>query len=175
VIRRVMMVNDVSVRNLIPAELANGFGFFHGKLSTAFSPEAVTFDELGAAWQDGKLQLALANSDQWRDVGAAQCWSRHDVLLSPVHRARGEDPAPRRRRNRSGTVSNKLNGGPGKPVNQGGAGYTYLAEARTIETILEGEAKTPYLKFLVRFEMLHGKSESIFGAIDQKVLIYKRS
>ena len=77
----------------------------------------------------------------------------------------------------SGTVSNKLDGGPGKPVAQGGAGYTCLAELRTVETLLEGKPKTPFLRFgdRVRIEMLDEAGQSIFGAIDQQVVRYVKA
>jgi fumarylacetoacetate (FAA) hydrolase len=177
-IRLLMLVNDVSLRNLIPAELAKGFGFFHGKPSTAFSPVAVTPDELGPAWRDGKVHLPL------------QAWLNGKLLGRPNA---GIDmtfsfpqlvahAAKTRRLGAgtivgSGTVSNKLDGGPGKPIEEGGAGYTCLAELRTVETLRQGGPKTPFLKFgdRVRIEMLDERGRSIFGAIDQQVVRYEKT
>ena len=174
-IRLVMLVNDVSLRNLIPAELAKGFGFFHGKPSTAFSPVAVTPDELGSAWRDGKVHLPLLASINGKllgkpNAGIDMTFSFPQLIAHAAktrHLAAGSIVG-------SGTVSNKGEGGPGKPVEQGGAGYTCLAELRTIETILEGKPKTPFLAFgdRVRLEMMDERGQSIFGAIDQQVLQY---
>jgi fumarylacetoacetate (FAA) hydrolase len=172
-----MLVNDVSLRQLIPAELAKGFGFFHGKPSTAFSPVAVTPKELGPAWRDGKVHLPLLASINGRllgrpNAGVDMTFSFPELI---VHAART------RRLGAgsiigSGTVSNKEAGGPGKPVEQGGAGYTCLAELRTVETLLGGTPKTPFLRFgdRVRIEMLDVAGRSIFGAIDQQVAQYAR-
>jgi fumarylacetoacetate (FAA) hydrolase len=175
-IRLLMLVNDVSLRNLIPAELAKGFGFFHGKPSTAFSPVAATPDELGPAWQGGKVHLPLHASINDTPLGRPNAgrdmtFSFPDLI---AHAART------RRLGAgciigSGTVSNKDGDSPGKPVEQGGAGYTCLAEVRTVETILEGKPKTPFLQFgdRVRIEMLDATGRSIFGAIEQQVVRYK--
>lgn len=170
-----MLVNDVSLRNLIPGELAKGFGFFHGKPSTAFSPVAVTPDELGGAWSDGKLHLPLLASINGRLLGRPN--AGQDMTFSfPALLAHA---ATTRRLGAgtvvgSGTISNRLEGGPGKPVELGGVGYSCLAELRTVETILHGEPKTPFLKFgdRVRIEMLDAAGRSIFGAIDQQVVRY---
>jgi fumarylacetoacetate (FAA) hydrolase len=172
-----MLVNDVSLRNLIPGELAKGFGFFHGKPSTAFSPVAVTPDELGSAWDGGRVHLPLMASINGRLLGRPN--AGQDMTFSfPALIAH----AARTRRLGagtivgSGTVSNRLAGGPGKPVTQGGVGYTCLAELRTVETILEGEARTPFLKFgdRVRIEMPDAAGRSIFGAIYQEVARHTR-
>jgi fumarylacetoacetate (FAA) hydrolase len=173
----VTLANDVSLRNLIPAELAKGFGFFHGKPSTAFSPVAVTPDELGPAWRDGKVHLPLLAAVNGRLLGKPNAGI--DMTFSfPQLIAHA---AKTRRLGTgsiigSGTISNRLAGGPGKPVEQGGVGYTCLAELRTVETILEGEPKTPFLEFgdRVRIEMLDAGGRSIFGAIDQQVQRYTR-
>jgi fumarylacetoacetate (FAA) hydrolase len=172
-----MLVNDVSLRNLIPSELAKGFGFFHGKPSTAFSPVAVTPDELGAAWRDGKLNLPLRASVNGKLLGRPNAGQdmtfSFPQLISHAAKTRklGAGTIVG-----SGTISNRLSGGPGKPVEQGGVGYTCLAELRTVETILEGEPKTPFLKFgdRVQIEMLDGQGRSIFGAIDQVVVGYSK-
>ena len=137
-----MLVNDVSLRNLIPAELAKGFGFFHGKPSTAFSPVAVTPDELGPAWQGGKVHLPLLASINGKPLGRPNAgrdmtFSFPDLIAHAARTRRlGAGSIIG-----SGTVSNKDGDGPGKPVDQGGAGYTCLAEVRTVETILEGKPK----------------------------------
>src|SRR5262249_45391207 len=144
----IMLVNDVSLRNLIPAELSKGFGFFHGKPSTAFSPVAVTPDELGRAWDGGRAHRPLLASINGKLLGRPA--ARRDMTFSfPPLIAHA---AKTRRLGAgtiigSGTVSNKLDGGPGKPVDQGGAGYTCLAELRTVETLCEGKPRTPFLKF----------------------------
>jgi len=174
-IQLLMLVNDVSLRNLIPPELAKGFGFFHGKPSTAFSPVAVTPDELGSAWREGKLHLPLQASINGKLLGRPNAGV--DMTFSfPQLIAHA---AKTRRLGAgcivgSGTVSNKLDGGPGKHVDEGGAGYTCLAEVRTVETILEGKPRTPFLRFgdRVRIEMLDEVGRSIFGAIDQQVIQY---
>jgi fumarylacetoacetate (FAA) hydrolase len=176
-IRLLMLVNDVSLRNLIPAELAKGFGFFHGKPSTAFSSVAVTPDELGPAWRDGKVHLPLLASVNGKllgrpDAGVDMTFSFPQLIAHAAKTRRlGAGTILG-----SGTVSNKGDGGPGKPVDQGGAGYTCLAEVRTVETILEGKPNTPFLKFgdRVRLEMLDQSGRSIFGAIEQEVVRYIR-
>jgi len=176
-IRLVMLVNDVSLRNLIPAELAKGFGFFHGKPSTAFSPVAVTPDELGPAWREGKVHLALLASINGRllgrpDAGCDMTFSFPDLIAHAARTRRlGAGSIIG-----SGTVSNKLGEGPGKPVDQGGAGYTCLAEVRTVETILEGKPKTPFLQFgdRVAIDMRDAAGRSIFGAIEQEVVRYAK-
>jgi fumarylacetoacetate (FAA) hydrolase len=176
-IRLLMLVNDVSLRNLIPAELAKGFGFFHGKPSTAFSPVAVTPDELGPAWQGGKVHLPLLASINGKllgrpNAGRDMTFSFPDLI---AHAARTRSLGAGSIIG-SGTVSNKDGDGPGKPVEQGGAGYTCLAEVRTVETILEGKPKTPFLQFgdRVRIEMLDTAGRSIFGAIEQQVVRYAK-
>ncbi len=176
-IRLLMLVNDVSLRNLIPGELVKGFGFFHGKPSTAFSPVAVTPDELGPAWRDGKLRLPLLASINGKLLGKPD--AGQDMTFSfPALLAHA---AKTRRLGAgtivgSGTISNRLEGGPGKPIEAGGVGYSCLAELRSLETILHGEPKTPFLKFgdRVRIEMLDAEGRSIFGAIDQPVVRYSR-
>jgi fumarylacetoacetate (FAA) hydrolase len=174
-VRLLMLVNDVSLRNLIPAELAKGFGFFHGKPSTAFAPVAVTADELGSAWRDGKVHLPLLAEVNGEllgkpNAGVDMTFSFHQLIAHAAKTRRlsaGSIVG-------SGTVSNKGANGPGMPVDQGGAGYTCLAEVRTVETILEGKPKTPFLKFgdRVRLEMLDEAGRSIFGAIEQEIVKY---
>jgi fumarylacetoacetate (FAA) hydrolase len=171
-IKLVMLVNDVSLRGLIPAELAKGFGFFQSKPSSAFSPVAVTPAGLGDAWDGGKLHLPLLsflNGDPFGRPNAGQDMT-FDFPTLIAHAART------RRLGAgtiigSGTVSNKLDGGPGRPVADGGAGYSCIAEIRMIETIESGEAKTPFLRYgdRVRIKMEDAENRSIFGEIDNEV------
>lgn len=171
-IRLVMLVNDVSLRGLIPAELAKGFGFFHSKPSSAFSPVAVTLDELGSAWRDGKLHLPLLVALNGEPFGKANAGidMTFDFPQLIAHAAKTR-PLAAGTIIGSGTVSNKLDGGPGKPVSEGGMGYSCIAEIRTIETIQSGAPKTPFMKFgdTVRIEMKDMAGQSIFGAIKQSV------
>jgi fumarylacetoacetate (FAA) hydrolase len=176
-IRLVMLVNDVSLRGLIPAELAKGFGFFQSKPSSAFSPCAVTPDALGEAWDGGKLHLALLVRLNGKDFGRANAGvdMTFDFGQLIAHAAKTR-PLCAGTIIGSGTVSNKLDGGPGKPVSEGGAGYSCIAELRVIETIASGAPKTPFLKFgdKVEIEMLDAKGHSIFGRIDQTLVRYAR-
>lgn len=169
----VLLVNDVSLRELIPAELAKGFGFFQSKPSSAFSPVAVTPDELGAAWDGGRLHRPLLVSLNGALFGRADA-GRDMIFDFPaliVHAAKT------RRLSAgtiigSGTVSNKgADGGPGRKIGDGGVGYSCLAEARMVERILDGASKTPFMKFgdEVRIEMKDEEGHSIFGAIEQRV------
>ncbi len=130
-IRLVMLANDVSLRGLIPAELAKGFGFFQSKPSTAFSPVAVTPDELGEAWDGGKLHLPLLVSLNGQPFGRANAGidMTFDFGQLIAHAARTR-PLAAGSIIGSGTVSNRLDGGPGKPVAEGGAGYSCIAEIR---------------------------------------------
>jgi fumarylacetoacetate (FAA) hydrolase len=174
-IRLVMLVNDVSLRNLIPAELAKGFGFFQSKPSSAFSPVAVTPDELGDAWDGGKVHLPLLVELNGKPFGKANAGidMTFDFPTIVAHAAKTR-PLQAGAVIGSGTVSNKLEGGPGKPVAEGGAGYSCIAEMRTIETIEKGAPRTPFMKFgdTVRIEMKDKAGHSIFGAIEQKVERY---
>ena len=176
-IRLVMLVNDVSLRGLIPAELAKGFGFFQSKPSSAFSPCAVTPDALGEAWKDGKLHLPLLVSLNGEPFGKADAGVDMTFNFGQLiaHAAKTR-PLGAGAIVGSGTVSNKLNGEPGKPIVEGGAGYSCIAEIRMIETITTGAAKTPFMKFgdRVEIEMLDDKGRSIFGRIDQTLQRYKR-
>jgi len=171
-IQLVMIVNDVSLRGLIPAELGKGFGFFQSKPSSAFSPVAVTPDELGDAWKDGKLHLPLSVDLNGAPFGRAHAGvdMTFDFGQLIAHAAKSRNLGAGTIIG-SGTVSNKLDGGPGKPVSEGGVGYSCIAEIRMIETINDGQAKTPFMKFgdTVRIEMLDAEGHSIFGAIEQTV------
>jgi fumarylacetoacetate (FAA) hydrolase len=176
-IRLVMLVNDVSLRGLIPAELAKGFGFFQSKPSSAFSPVAVTPEELGDAWDGGKLHLPLLVDLNGKPFGRADAGvdMTFDFPTLVAHAAKTR-PLAAGSIIGSGTVSNKLDGGPGKPVSAGGVGYSCIAEIRTIETIETGAAKTPFMRFgdTVRIEMKDKKGHSIFGAIEQAVTKYEK-
>ncbi|MCZ6798463.1 MAG: fumarylacetoacetate hydrolase family protein [Gammaproteobacteria bacterium] len=171
-IRLVMLVNDVSLRGLIPGELAKGFGFFQSKPSSAFSPVCVTPDVLGDAWRDGKLHLPLRsiyNGEVFGtpDAGVDMTFNFAELI---AHAAKSR-PLATGCIIGSGTVSNKLDNGWGRPVAQGGVGYSCIAELRMIETIEQGTAKTNFMKFgdTIRIEMLDQDDNSIFGAIDQRV------
>jgi fumarylacetoacetate (FAA) hydrolase len=171
-IRLVMLVNDVSLRGLIPGELAKGFGFFQSKPSSAFSPVCVTPDVLGDAWRDGKLHLPLRsiyNGEVFGtpDAGVDMTFNFAELI---AHAAKSR-PLATGCIIGSGTVSNKLDNGWGRPVAQGGVGYSCIAELRMIETIELGTAKTNFMKFgdTIRIEMLDQDDNSIFGAIDQRV------
>ncbi len=174
-IKLVMLVNDVSLRNLIPTELGKGFGFFQSKPSSAFSPVAVTPDELGGAWKFGKLHMPLLsflNEDPFGrpDAGIDMTFDFGQLI---AHAARTR-PLGAGTIIGSGTVSNKLDGGPGRPIEDGGVGYSCIAEIRMIETIESGKPQTEFLKFgdRVRIEMRDADGLSIFGAIDHEVKQY---
>lgn len=175
-IRLVMLTNDVSLRGLIPGELAKGFGFFQSKPSSAFSPVAVTPDELGSAWKDSKLRLPLHVDLNGEAFGRANAGvdMTFDFAALIAHAARTR-PLAAGTIIGSGTVSNKLDNGPGKPIAEGGAGYSCLAEIRMIETINDGAPKTPFLRAgdTVRIEMRNQSNRSIFGAIEQTVKSFK--
>ncbi|PWW04173.1 fumarylacetoacetate (FAA) hydrolase [Hoeflea marina] len=172
-IKLVMLVNDVSLRGLIPGELAKGFGFFQSKPSSAFSPVAVSPDELGEAWDGGKLSLPLSIDLNGQPFGRADAGTdmTFDFPRLIQHAARTR-PLIAGSIIGSGTVSNKgADGGPGKPVSEGGAGYSCIAELRMIETIDGGGPKTPFLKYgdTVRIAMKDADGRTIFGAIEQVV------
>jgi fumarylacetoacetate (FAA) hydrolase len=166
-IRLVTIVNDVSLRNLIPNELAKGFGFFQGKPATAFALVAVTPDELGAAWDGGKLALPLVSHVNETRLGAPNAGvdMNFDFPLLIAHAAKTRELEAGTIVG-SGTVSNR------DPA----AGSSCLAERRMIETIEKGAPETPFLKFgdRVRIEMLDADGRSIFGTIDQRVVPYRR-
>ena len=172
-IQLVMLCNDVSLRNLIPAELAKGFGFVQSKPASAFSPVAVSPDALGAAWADGKLSGPLLVELNGAEFGQADAGvdMTFDFGTLVAHAAKTRALAAGTIVG-SGTVSNRgADGGPGKPIAEGGLGYSCLAELRTVETILGGAAKTPFLlgDDTVRIEMHDATGHSIFGAIEQTV------
>lgn len=169
----VMLVNDITLRERVPSELAKGFGFFQSKPSSAFSPVAVTPDELGPAWDGVKVSLPLHVAINGAplghpDAGVDMTFNFAELI---AHAARTR-PLSAGTIIGSGTVSNRgADGGPGLPVSQGGLGYSCIAEQRTVEKLLTGEARTPFLKAgdTVRIEMLDKDRHPIFGAIEQTV------
>jgi fumarylacetoacetate (FAA) hydrolase len=172
-IRLVGIVNDVSLRNLIPAELAKGFGFLQSKPASAFSPVFVTPDELGAAWDGGKLLGTLKVDLNGQPFGRAETHvdMTFDFGVLIAHLAKTRDLEAGSIIG-SGTVSNRdAGGGPGKPIANGGLGYSCLAEVRMVETILSGKPETPFLKYgdTVRIWVDDATGHSIFGAIEQTV------
>ena len=173
-IRLVCLVNDVSLRNLIPSELAKGFGFFQSKPASALSPVAVTPDALGEAWRDGRLHrplLVTINDALFgkAEAGADMIFDFGTLIAHAAHtRSLGAGTIIG-----SGTVSNRdADGGPGRPVPDGGLGYSCIAEIRMVETIATGAPVTPFLKAgdSIRIEMKDGQGHSIFGAIEQQVV-----
>lgn len=174
-IRLVMLVNDVSLRNLIPNELAKGFGFYQSKPASAFSPVAVTPDELGDAWVDTKLHLPLRvtlNDQLFGKPNAGEDMTFSFAQLI-AHAAKTRELGAGSIVG-SGTVSNKQGNLHGSSIANGGVGYCCLAEVRMYETIEHGAPKTPFLRFgdSVRIEMLDVTGASIFGAIDHEVAHY---
>ena len=172
-IRLVGLVNDVSLRNLIPAELAKGFGFVQSKPASALSPVFVTPDALGDRWTDGKLHGTLSVDLNGAPFGRADAGVDmtfdFGTLIAHLAKTRALGAGSILG---SGTVSNRdADGGPGRPVAEGGLGYSCIAEVRTVETILRGKPETPFLRpgDVVRIEMLDEKHHSIFGAIEQVV------
>ncbi len=171
-VRLIMLVNDVSLRNLIPAELGKGFGFFQSKPSSAFSPVAVTPDELGDAWQDGKVHLPLSVDYNGEPFGRADAGidMTFDFGTLVAHAAKTRRLCAGTIIG-SGTVSNKMDDGPGKSISEGGVGYSCIAEIRVIETINKRVPSTDFMTYgsKVRIEMLDAHGKSIFGAIEQTV------
>jgi fumarylacetoacetate (FAA) hydrolase len=168
------LTNDVSLRNLIPGELAKGFGFFQSKPASAFSPVFVTPDSLGEWWKGGKLRRKLMVDLNGQPFGRAEAGEdmTFDFGTLVAHaaktRALGAGTIVG-----SGTVSNRdSDGGPGKPIAEGGVGYSCLAEIRTIETIKQGKPVTPFLKKgdKVRIWAEDDKHHPIFGVIEQTVV-----
>ena len=169
-IRLVMLANDVSLRNLIPAELAKGFGFLQSKPATAFSPVAVTLDELGDAWQRGRLNLTLQSTWNGRKVG--MCDAGEDMtfhfgqLIAHIAKTRNVRAGSIVG---SGTVSNKGVEKEGRM--EWPKGYSCIAEKRCIETIQDGKPATEFMRFgdSIRIEMKGLDGKSVFGAIDQEI------
>ena len=171
-VRLVMLVNDVSLRALIPGELAKGFGFFQSKPSSAFSPVCVTPDQLGDVCGEGKLSLPLLSHYNGElfgrpDAGIDMTFNFGELI---AHAAKTRALVAGTIIG-SGPVSNKLNDGPGKPIAEAGVGYSCIAELRMIETIQQGEPKTAFMDFgdSIKIEMFDRQKQSIFGQIEQQV------
>jgi fumarylacetoacetate (FAA) hydrolase len=161
-IRLLMLCNDVSLRNLIPDELAKGFGFFQSKPATAFSPFALTPDELGPAWKEGRVHLRVRSTLNGRVVGDTEAGEMHfsfPELIQHICKTRGFTAGTILG---SGTVSNA----------DRARGISCLAEQRMIETIEEGKPRTPFMKpgDTIEIEMLDAEGRSLFGRISQKVV-----
>jgi len=162
-VRLLMLVNDWSLRELIPAELAKGFGFLQGKPATAFGPVAVTPDELGEAWQGGRVHLALESRWNGRRVGLTEAGPEMSF-----HFGRLIAHVAKTRRLRAGSIV-----GSGTVSNRDGShGVSCIAELRAIETLQGGAPSTPFMQFgdTIRIEMLGRDGLSVFGAIDQRVV-----
>jgi len=174
-IRLLMLVNDVSLRNLIPAELGKGFGFLQSKPASAFSPVAVTPDELGVAWHDSKLHLPLLVQLNGKPFGrpnaGVDMTFNFAQLIAHVARTRELEAGSIIG---SGTVSNKQGGLHGSSIENGGVGYCCLAEIRMYEMIERGAPSTGFLKFgdRVSIEMRDAAGANIFGTIEQRVMRY---
>lgn len=173
-VRLLMLANDVSLRNLIPDELAKGFGFFQSKPATAFSPVAVTPDELGEAWQGGRLHLTVQSTWNGRKVGMCEAGPEMTFhfgqLIAHICKTRNVRAGSVVG---SGTISNR--GVEEKGQKTWPKGYSCIAEKRAIETIVDGKPSTAYMKFgdTIRIEMKGRDGHSIFGAIDQTVQAYQ--
>lgn len=172
-IRLVGLTNDVSLRNLIPGELAKGFGFYQSKPASAFSPVFVTPDALGNSWRDGKLHgtinVDLNDASFGRADAGIDMTFDFGTLIAHLAKTRALGAGTIVG---SGTVSNRdSNGGPGKPVRAGGLGYSCIAEMRMVETIETGAPATPFLKAGdgVRIWMDDARHHRIFGTIEQVV------
>ena len=170
-IRLLMLANDWSLRHLIPDELAKGFGFLQSKPATAFSPVAVTVDELGEAWQKGRLHLTLESSWNGRKVGRCEAgpemtfhFGQLIAHLCKTRNVRAGSIVG------SGTVSNRATEVNGKK--EWTKGYSCIAEKRAIETVVDGKPATDYMKYgdVIRIEMKGRDGESLFGAIEQTVV-----
>lgn len=175
-VRLIMLVNDVSLRGLIPQELGKGFGFMQSKPSSAFSPIAVTPDELGENWNDGKVTLPICVDLNNEPLGRADAGVDMTFNFGKlIEHAAKTRPLSAGTIIGSGTISNKgADGGPGKPITEGGLGYSCLAEERMVETILTGNPSTPFMQFgdNVKIWMEDKAGNSIFGMIDQDVEKY---
>jgi fumarylacetoacetate (FAA) hydrolase len=172
-VRLIGLVNDVSLRALIPGELAKGFGFVQSKPASHFSPVFVTPDELGESWSGGKLSHVLAVDLNGQAFGRAEageeCTFDFGTLIAHLAKTRRIGAGAIIG---SGTVSNRdPDGSPGRPCSEGGRGYSCIAEQRMIETIASGKPKTPFLQVgdVVRIEMKDAKGHTIFGAIENVV------
>jgi fumarylacetoacetate (FAA) hydrolase len=162
-VRLLMLVNDWSLRHLIPSELAKGFGFFQSKPATAFAPVAVTPDELGAAWSGGRVHLAVESIWNGQRVGLCEAGEEMTFHFGQLiaHMAKTRQVRAGSIVG-SGTVSNK----------DWSRGYSCIAEKRAIETIETGAPQTPFMQWgdTIRIEMRDAQGQSVFGAIEQRVV-----
>ena len=175
-IKLLMLVNDVSLRGLIPGELAKGFGFYQSKPASSFAPVAVTPDELGDSWFDSKVHLPLLthyNNELFGkpNAGVDMTFNFNELV---AHAARTRNLGAGTIIG-SGTVSNKQGTDHGSAIVHGGVGYSCIAEVRMIETIRDGQPSTAFMSHgdTVRIEMADNNGASIFGAIEQRVKIKK--
>ncbi|OMH33579.1 fumarylacetoacetate hydrolase family protein [Motiliproteus sp. MSK22-1] len=172
-IRLIMLVNDVSLRGLIPGELAKGFGFFQSKPASAFSPVAVTPDELGDAWKDSKVHLPLQVHLNDKLFGKPQAGvdMTFDFSQLVAHVAKTRELCAGSIVG-SGTVSNKQGDLFGSSIDNGGVGYCCLAEVRMYETIEQGKPKTAFMDYgdRVKIEMFDADGQSVFGSIENEVV-----
>jgi fumarylacetoacetate (FAA) hydrolase len=164
-IRLLMLVNDWSLRNLVPQELAKGFGFFQSKPATTFSPVAVTPDELGEAWHDAKVHLPI--HCYWNGLQVGRAEAGEDMVFSFAQLIAHATKTRRARAGSiigSGTISNK----------DASRGFSCVAEVRALEAIADGKSSTAFMKFgdRIRIEMLDKSGQSIFGAIEQEVVAH---
>ncbi|MFK8015398.1 MAG: fumarylacetoacetate hydrolase family protein [Gammaproteobacteria bacterium] len=175
-IKLVMLVNDVSLRGLIPNELGKGFGFVQGKATSSFSPVAVTPDELGDAWDNSTIDLPLLVDYNDKPFGKANVKTDMTFNMAELvaHAARTRHLCTGTIIG-SGTVSNKFDGGEGKKIEDGGVGYSCIAEIRMIEKIQTDSVTTPFMAFgdSVGIEMNDAQGASIFGRIQNSVVRYK--
>ncbi len=171
-VRLIMLANDVSLRGLIPGELEKGFGFYQSKPASSFSPVAVTPDELGDAWRDGRVHLPLLSFLNGEPFGRPEAGEDMTFGFGELiaHAARTRNLGAGSIIG-SGTVSNKHANEQGSAVADGGVGYSCIAELRMVETLRFGEPRTPFMRFgdRVRLEMRDRAGRSLFGAIDQAV------
>lgn len=174
-IKLIMIVNDVSLRGLIPGELSKGFGFVQSKASCAFSPVAVTPDEIDA-WDGGTIDLPLLVDYNGKPFGKANVKTDMTFNMGQLvaHAAKTRDLCAGSIIG-SGTVSNKFEGGEGKKIENGGVGYSCIAEIRMIEKIQTGAFITPFMRFgdTVGIEMNDADGKSIFGRIENVVEKYE--
>ena len=172
-IKLLMLVNDVSLRGLIPAELAKGFGFFHSKPSSAFSPVAITPDELAEQWHGAKVHLPLLSEYNQKAFGKPQAGEDMTFSFADLiaHAAKTRNLCAGTIIG-SGTVSNKQGTEYGSAIVDGGVGYSCIAELRMIETIRDGQPSTSFMQFgdRIKIHMRDKQGQCLFGEINQQVI-----
>lgn len=171
-VKLIMLVNDVSLRGLIPGELAKGFGFFQSKPASAFTPVAVTPDELGSHWRDSKLHLPLLSEYNNKPFGKPQAGEDMTFNFAQLiaHAAKTRNLGAGAVIG-SGTVSNKQGTEWGTSIEEGGVGYSCIAEVRMIETIRDGKPTTSFMKFgdSIKIDMFDEQGNNLFGSIEQTI------